>query len=102
MLWDRPDSLLLTDSDLPADALRHARVVLVDDVDPRASLEAARIAAAAGVIVTTDLDHVTPFTEALIRTASHPILSEHLPQALTGEADLERALRNCARGTLAC
>jgi sulfofructose kinase len=93
VLWDRPDSLRLADSDLPADALRHARAVLVDDVDPRASLEAARIAAAAGVIVTTDLDHATPLTEALIRTASHPILSEHLPQALTGEADLERALR---------
>ncbi len=93
VLWDRPDSLLLADSDLPGDALRAARVVLVDDVDPRASLEAARIAAAAGVMVTTDLDHVTPFTEALIRTASHPILAEHLPQALTGEADLERALR---------
>ena len=44
-------------------------------------------------MVTTDLDHVTPFTESLIRTASHPILAEHLPQALTGEADLERALR---------
>jgi sugar/nucleoside kinase (ribokinase family) len=43
--------------------------------------------------VTTDLDHVTPFTEDLIRTASHPILSEHLPAALTGETDLERALR---------
>ena len=93
VLWDRPDSLLLDDSDLPADALRSARAVLVDDVDPRASLEAARIAAAAGVMVTTDLDHVTPFTESLIRTASHPILAEHLPQALTGEADLERALR---------
>jgi sugar/nucleoside kinase (ribokinase family) len=93
VLWDRPDSLRLTDSDLPLDALRSARVVLVDDVDPRASLEAARVAAAAGVLVTTDLDHVTPFTEALIRTASHPILSEHLPQAVTGEADLERALR---------
>jgi len=93
VLWDRPDSLLLADADLPADALRSARAVLVDDVDPRASLEAARIATAAGVVVTTDLDHVTPLTEALIRTASHPILSEHLPQALTGEADLERALR---------
>ncbi len=93
VLWDRPDSLLLADDDLPADALRAARVVLVDDVDPRASLEAARIATAAGAVVTTDLDHVTPLTEALIRTASHPILSEHLPRALTGEADLERALR---------
>ena len=93
VLWDRPDSLLLADSDLPADALRSARAVLVDDVDPRASLEAARIAAAAGVMVTTDLDHMTPFTEPLIRTASHPILAEHLPHALTGETDLERALR---------
>ena len=93
VLWDRPDSLLLADADLPAAALRSARAVLVDDVDARASLEAARIAAAAGVMVTTDLDHMTPFTEALVRTASHPILAEHLPEALTGEADLERALR---------
>ena len=93
VLWDRPDSLLLADADLPATALRSARAVLVDDVDPRASLEAARLARAAGVPVVTDLDHPTPFTEALVRTASHPVLSEHLPQALTGEGDLERALR---------
>jgi sugar/nucleoside kinase (ribokinase family) len=93
VLWDRPNSLLLAESDLPVDALQSARAVLVDDVDVRASLEAARVARAAGVPVITDLDHLTPFTEALIRTASHPILSEHLPQALTGEADLERALR---------
>jgi len=93
VLWDRPDSLLIADEDLPADLLRTPRVVHIDDVDPRASLAAARIARAAGVAVTTDLDHVTPFTEDLIRTASHPILSEHLPAALTGEADLEAALR---------
>jgi len=93
VLWDRPDSLLLADTDLPVDALRTARAVLVDDVDPRASLAAARIAREAGVPVVTDLDHVTPLSEDLIRTASHPVLSEHLPEALTGEADLERALR---------
>ena len=93
VLWDRPDSLLLADCDLPVDALRSARAVLVDDVDPRASLKAACVAQEAGVPVVTDLDHVTPLTEALIRTASHPILSEHLPAALTGEPDLEPALR---------
>ena len=93
VLWDRPDSLLLQDADLPADALRSARALLVDDVDPRASLEAAHIARAAGVLVVTDLDHPTPFTEAIVRTASHPVLSEHLPHVLTGERDLERALR---------
>ena len=93
VLWDRPASLLLADDDIPAAALRSARALLVDDVDPRASLEAARIAMAAGVPVVTDLDHVTPFTLDLVQTASHPILSEHLPLALTGENDLERAMR---------
>lgn len=93
VLWDRPDSLLLTDGDLPLPALQMARAILVDDVDPRASVQAARLARAAGVPVVTDLDHVTPLTEELVRTASHPILAEHLPHALTGEGDLERALR---------
>jgi len=93
VLWDRPDTLLLAGSDLPEAALRAARAVLVDDVDPRASLEAARIARSAGVPVATDLDHLTPLTEDIIRAASHPILSEHLPEALTGERDLELALR---------
>lgn len=93
VLWDRPSSLRLSEDDLPAEALRSARAVLVDDVDPGASLAAARIARAAGVPVVTDLDHVTTDTEALVRTASHPVLAEHLPAALTGERDLERALR---------
>lgn len=93
VLWDRPDTLLLSDEDLPVAALRAARAVLVDDVDPRASLEATRIASAAGVPVVTDLDHMTPLTAEIICAASHPILSEHLPEALTGEGDLERALR---------
>jgi len=93
VLWDRPDTLRLADGDLPVAALRSARAVLVDDVDPRASLEAARMARSASVLVVTDLDHVAPQTEALVRTASHPVLSEHLPEALTGERDLETALR---------
>lgn len=93
VLWDRPDTLRLTDADLPVAALQSARVVLVDDVDCRASLAAARLAGAAGVPVVTDLDHPTAETEQLVRTASHPVMSEHLPRALTGESDLERALR---------
>lgn len=93
VLWDRPEALHLQDEDLPVSALRSARVVLVDDVDARASVAAARCAREAGGLVVTDLDHVTPHTEELIRMASHPIMSEHLPAALTGEHDPERALR---------
>lgn len=92
VLWDRPASLDLRDDDLPVGAIRAARVLLIDDVDARASLAAARIARDAGVPIVTDLDHVTPFTRDIIATASHPVLSEHLPHALTGEPDLSRAL----------
>ena len=93
VLWDRPDALRLERAELPASMLSSARMVLVDDVDPRASLWAAETARGAGVAVTTDLDRVTEETERLIRTATHPVLAEHLPGAITGEADLERALR---------
>ncbi len=92
VLWDRPASLDLRDDDLPVGAIRTARVLLIDDVDARASLAAARSARDAGVSIVTDLDHVTPFTRDIIATASHPVLSEHLPHALTGEPDLSRAL----------
>lgn len=93
VLWERPDSLLLSETDLPRHALTTARMVLVDDVDPQASARAAEIAREAGVPVATDLDHLTSETERIIRTATHPILAEHLPEMLTGAADLERALR---------
>jgi len=44
-------------------------------------------------MVTTDIDRVTPRTKDLIGLATHPILAEHVPAALTGESDLPRALR---------
>ena len=93
VLWDRPPSLTLAASDLPVLTPHSARAVLVDDVDAEASAELARRASAVGLPVVTDLDHLTPHTEAIIRAASPPILSEHLPMALTHEPTLERALR---------
>lgn len=97
VLWDRPDSLMLTDDELPHDLGALARAVIVDDVDPRAALVVTERATSAGLPVVTDLDHPTPFTLDIIRTASHPVMSEHLPAALTGEADLETALRQLRR-----
>jgi sugar/nucleoside kinase (ribokinase family) len=93
VIWDRPEALSLRDEELPVEALASARMVLVDDVDSRASLKAAEMARAAGVPVTTDLDHPTPHSEAIFRAATHPVLAEHMPRVLTGEGGLERALR---------
>ena len=92
VLWDRSESFRLSDAEIDA-GMAPARVVHVDDVDPRASLRAARHARGAGAWVTTDLERITTETEDLIRTATHPILGEDLPKALTGEPILERALR---------
>lgn len=69
------------------------RLLHVDDVYPEEALAAARAAREAGRLVTTDIDHVTGGTLDLIRAATHPVMAEHVPSLVTGEADLERALR---------
>jgi sugar/nucleoside kinase (ribokinase family) len=43
--------------------------------------------------VTSDLDRVTDRTPELVASVTVPIFAEHVPAALTGESDPERALR---------
>jgi sugar/nucleoside kinase (ribokinase family) len=64
----------------------------IDDVYPDEALAAARMARDAGRLVTTDIDHAEGTALELIRAATHPVMAEHVPSALTGEADLPRAL----------
>jgi sugar/nucleoside kinase (ribokinase family) len=93
VLWDRDERLALRERELPVEAIAGARVVHVDDVDQEAAIRAARIGREAGRIVTSDLDRLTPRTEELVAAVTIPIFAEHVPPALTGEADQERALR---------
>ncbi|HSC26780.1 MAG TPA: PfkB family carbohydrate kinase, partial [Vicinamibacterales bacterium] len=93
VLWDRDDRLRLRERELPVEAIRACRVVHVDDVDEEAAILAAEMAREAGVPSTSDLDRLTDRTEALVAAVSIPIFAEHMPPALTGEADQERALR---------
>jgi len=93
VLWDRDERLALRERELPVEAIAAARVVHVDDVDQEAGIRAARIGREAGRIVTSDLDRLTPRTEELVAAVTIPIFAEHVPPALTGEADPERALR---------
>lgn len=97
VLWDRPTELSLRARELPPEVLTTARVVHVDDTDQDAAIRAASIARGAGVHVTSDIDRVTPRTEALVGAVSIAILAEQVPEALTGEKDLERALRKLRR-----
>jgi sugar/nucleoside kinase (ribokinase family) len=93
VLWDRHDGLRLRARDLPDEVITSARVVHVDDVDQEAAILAARIARAAGLDVTSDIDRITDRTEELVEAVTIPMFAEHVPVALTGEADFERALR---------
>jgi sugar/nucleoside kinase (ribokinase family) len=93
ILWDRQDGLRLPPHELRADALRATRLLHVDDVDEEASIEAARIVRRAGAHVTSDIERATARTWDLVDAVSVPIFAEHAPAALTGEPDVERALR---------
>jgi sulfofructose kinase len=93
VVWERDDRLRLHDGDVPADVLGATRLLHVDDVDEEAAIRAARLARERGVVVTSDLDRITERMPELVRSVTVPIFAEHLPRALTGEDDVERALR---------
>jgi sugar/nucleoside kinase (ribokinase family) len=97
VIWRRDARLTPSPDDLDAGALTSGRVLHVDDVDEGTSIRAARIAAAGGVLVTSDIDRATERTPELVEAVSIPIFAAHVPAALTGEADHERALRKLRR-----
>ncbi len=93
VVWHRERALTLRIEELPVDVISGARLVHVDDLDEDASIAAARIAADAGVPVTSDIDRVTRHTHTLLAESTVPIFSAHVPAALTGENDPARALQ---------
>ena len=97
VLWDRDERLALQRQELPGAAITHARVLHVDDVDQPAAISAARMAREAGVPVTSDIDRLTESTDELVASVTIPIFAEHVPPALTGQSDPERALRQIKR-----
>ena len=92
VLWSRDAALALRPSEVPVDLMRRTRVLHVDGVDLDATVHAAQLARAAGAIVTCDLDDVGEGRGALLEAATHPILAEGVPSALTREADVVQAL----------
>ena len=97
VLWDRDDRLNLTSAELDPALIAAARLVHVDDEDQEAAIAAALVAKAAGVPVTSDIDRITDRTRDLIAAVSVPIFAEHVLPVITGESDVERALRQVRR-----
>lgn len=97
VLWDRDERLRLTAADVPPEVIARARLVHVDDVDIDASIAAARLARAANIPVTSDIERASPRAEELIAAVTCPIFSRAGLVELTGVDDPERALRKMRR-----
>ena len=93
VLWQRDDRLCVLSDELSEVLLAGARVLHVDAVDEAASIQLATMARTRGLIVTCDVDTVTSRTPELLANVTVPIVAEHVPAQLTGETDIERALR---------
>ena len=93
VLWQRDPRLAIGRDEIRAEWIAGATVVHVDATAVEAATALARMAAQAGVPVTCDVDQVTPATRALLDVVTVPILAEHVPATLTGDSDVERALR---------
>lgn len=95
--WMRDAALTMRPGELDARHIARCRLLHVDATDEDAALSAAGIARAAGIPVTCDIDTVTPGAVRLLAAVSVPILAETVAEALTGEPDLDRALRALRR-----
>lgn len=93
VLCRRDDRLLLQPSDLDREWIVNARALHVDGFETAAATVAARWAREAGVPVIADLDETYPGVEDLLENIDYLIVSRDFPGRLTGEANLERALR---------
>jgi sugar/nucleoside kinase (ribokinase family) len=97
VLWHKDPAVTLRADDVSPELIGEARLVHVDAVDIDVSLRAATLARAAGVPITCDIDAASSRTRELVDAVTVPILAEPVPHALTGEGDLERALRTLRR-----
>ena len=97
VLWERDPLVSLSMDDVTPSLVTQTRLLHVDGTDEAVSIHAAQLARTAGVPVTSDIDTVTERTPLLLSLVSVPILAEDVARTLTGEDDMERALRRLRR-----
>ena len=93
VLCRRDDRLLLQPADLEREWIVSARALHVDGYETAAATQAARWARKAGIPVIADLDETYPGVDDLIENIDYLIVSRDFPGRLTGEQNLEWALR---------
>lgn len=97
VLCRRDERLVLQPNELNREWIVNARALHVDGHDTAAATLASRWARVDGVPVVADLDEPYPGVEELLENIDYLIVSRDFPCKLTGEVDLEKALRRMQR-----
>jgi len=85
ILWDRHPGLAMTRADVPVDAVRSGRALLVDCHETDAATHAAQLAREAGVPTVIDVERVRPGINELLEQIDVIIAAADFPGALTGK-----------------
>jgi sulfofructose kinase len=93
VLCRRDERITLHPADLQREWIINARALHVDGHDTEAAILAATWARAANIPVVADLDELYPNVDDLLANVDYLIVSRDFPTRLTGEPDLEQALR---------
>jgi sulfofructose kinase len=97
VLCRRDERVTLKPAHLDREWIVNAQALHVDGYDTEAATVAAAWARAAGIPVIADLDELYPDLEKLLENVDYLIVSRDIPCRLTGETDLEMALRQMQR-----
>lgn len=89
----RDERLLLRPEDLERTWITNARCLHVDGLETAAATQAAKWAHEAGIPVVADLDEMYEGVDELLQCVDYLIVSRDFPRMLTGERELETALR---------
>ncbi len=93
VLCRRDERVQLKPEDIEREWIVNARALHLDGCEIAAATVAAGWARAAGIPVIADLDEMYPGVDKLIENVDYLIVSRDFPGRLTGESDLETALR---------
>lgn len=93
VIWNRDERLLIAPDEVDREAVTSARALLLDGHNVAASIRAAEYARAAGVPTVLDIDNIYEGAEELLPLIDFLISSQTFPERMTGEADLQTALK---------
>jgi sugar/nucleoside kinase (ribokinase family) len=93
IIWNRDPRLAFQPEEIPSEAVKLGRFLLLDGHDAPAAARAAREATDAGVEVVIDAETVKPGTREMVEASRYVVCSSGFPEAFTGRSDLRRALQ---------